>query len=77
MATYKELKGFKVQSLPAAPVAQTGQSEAGAWSTGATLNQARDAFDCMGIGSQTATLAAGGRFSAADSALTESYNGTA
>jgi len=75
MSTYKEIKGFKVQTLStdtAASVAATGS-----WSAGGAMNTAR--FLTGGAGSSnSAALAFGGRTpSPADVALTENYNGTA
>ena len=76
MATYANTKGFTVQSLSTDPVAS--QAAGGTWSTGGDLSTARQGFDVTNAGTQTAGIAAGGYIGspAANSALTELYNGT-
>ena len=69
MATYKSIKGFKVQTLASDPV----PGASGAWSSGGNLNTARYALE--GAGTQTAGLAFGGD-TGSYTGITESYNGS-
>ena len=55
MSTYKEIKGFKVQTL-ASDTAASGLSSA-TWASGGTMNTARTWL--AGAGIQTASLAFG------------------
>ena len=73
MATYKEIKGVTVQALDEDPV-----ENAGSWSSGGSLNTARQNFDVTNAGTQTAGLAVGGYIGspASNSALHEQYNGS-
>jgi len=87
MATYKGIKGFKVQSLASDPTASEtigkvfyntagyalkySAEGGGAWSTGETMNTAR--IYSSGAGDSTATIVAGG--GPGDKADSESYNG--
>ena len=90
MAEYKEIKGFKVQSLasdPSGPVGQVWyntattllkyQSQVGAWASGGTM--IGSVRSLAGIGTQTAALAVGGTPPGGYPAVTtnsESYDGT-
>ena len=92
MATYKELKGFKVKSLSSDPTVDAGQiwynttsntlkydgAGAGSWSSGGNLIAGREQGGSAGI-SQTSALYAGGANTHPPSslAITEIYNGTA
>jgi len=70
MATYKGIKGFKVQTLAADPVALA------AWSTGGAMNTGRN--NAAGMGTVTAAVASGGASNPLGyTANTEHYNGTA
>ena len=70
MATYKGIKGFKVQTLAADPVATA------AWTSGGALNTGRN--NAGGMGTVTAAVAAGGASSPTGyTSNTEHYNGTA
>ena len=55
MATYKEIKGVTVQTLDSDPV---GGVFEGSWSSGGSLNTARQRLG--GCGTQTAAIAFGG-----------------
>jgi len=93
MADYKGIKGFKVQSLASDPTVNEGQIwynttsdtlkydtiAAGAWSSGGTINTARN--HCGGAGTTvSAALVMGGHLmtfsNPYSSATTESYDGT-
>ena len=70
MAAYKGIKGFKVQTLAADPVATA------AWSSGGDLNTGRN--NSAGLGTATAAAVAGGANSPIGyTNKTEEYNGTA
>ena len=71
MATYKEIKGVTVQTLDSDPVVN-----AGSWSTGGALNQAKKQMGGAGL-TPTASIVFGGvQGSPPSLATTESYNGT-
>jgi len=77
MSKYKEIKGFKVQTLASDTVAS--QQAGGSWASGGSLNTAR--FGLTGTGSsstQTSGLVFGGDTGSGTRmvAVTESYNGT-
>jgi len=91
MTTYKELFGKYVQNVASDPTSTDAEGQiwynsttgafrtalggVGAWSSGGSLNTARDAL--AGAGTQTAGLAFGGRTSPpTNSTATELYNGT-
>ena len=57
MSTYKEIKGFKVQTLATDTAASVISS--GAWSSGGSLNSARGFLS--GAGTQTAAQVQGGQ----------------
>jgi len=70
MAEYKSIKGYKVQSYAADPVATA------AWSTGGAMNTGRN--NAAGMGIVTAAVASGGASSPLGyTSNTEHYNGTA
>jgi hypothetical protein len=74
MAEYKDIKGFKVQTVstdPAASIIATGT-----WSSGGNLNTARGENFGNGVGTQTAAAVSGGSTPSAEVALHEQYNGT-
>jgi len=91
MATYKGIQGYTVQKLSEDPTASevAGQlwynstsgkfkisaGSAGAWASGADLNEARNQMGAAGV-SNTSSLVFGGSEPAA-SAKAEEYNGTA
>jgi hypothetical protein len=73
MATYKEIKGVTVQTLDSDPVVN-----AGSWSSGGNINEARYAMGGAGL-TPTAAIIFGGSPSPGSPTLsskTESYNGT-
>ena len=71
MATYKSIKGFKVQTLASDPLAS---GVAGAtWSSGGNMNTARRFT--AGFGIQTSAISAGG-LTTTQVANSETYNGT-
>ena len=75
MATLKQIKGSAIQFLAEDPV-----EYAGTWSSGGSLNTARDVTGLSNVGTQTATLASGGDTvgnGTGVTAITESYNGSA
>ena len=72
MATYKSIKGFKVQTLASDPLA-TGVA-GGTWSSGGNMNVARSEFG--GGGSQASGIAAGGRNATLINNIAEVYNGS-
>jgi len=90
MTTYKGINGFAVQSVASDPspldegqvwynnatyaFKLAGVTTVGTWAAGGNLNTAR--FYFTGAGNQTATLAFGGRTAPAETAASESYNGT-
>ena len=74
MSTYKEIKGFKVQTLSSDPVA-SGLAGA-AWSSGGSLNVGKYWNGRSGAGTQTAGLIAGGHNGSGQVGTTESYNGS-
>ena len=88
MATYRGIKGVKVQSLASDPSGPDGQvwyntttnalkfqSQVGAWSSGGALNTA--GRNRSGIGNQTAGLTVGGQPPpSAGMGSTETYDGT-
>ena len=70
MATYKGIRGFKVQTLAADPVATA------AWTTGGALNTGRN--NAAGMGTVTAAVASGGASNPTGyTSNTEHYDGTA
>jgi len=72
MSKYKEIKGFKVQTLAqdtAASVASTGS-----WSSGGNLNTAREDSTGAGANAEAALMIAG--FTTTRVAVVESYNGS-
>jgi len=73
MSKYKEIKGFKVQTLASDTAASVAAS--GTWSSGGSVNTARRYG--AGIGSSTAGLIFGGSSPSPVVANTEQYNGTA
>jgi hypothetical protein len=76
MSTYKEIKGFKVQTLASDTVAS--QVDTGAWASAASMNTAR--ISSTGTGSaSTNYIIAGGYYlpPTVDRSVTEQYNGTA
>ena len=72
MSKYKEIKGFKVQTLASDTAAS--QASSGTWASGGALNTARTWL--AGSGIQTAALAFGGEEPTEQSGKTESYNGS-
>ena len=74
MSTYKEIKGFKVQTLSSDPVA-SGLAGA-SWSSGGSLNVGKYWNGRSGAGTQTAGLIAGGHNGSGQVGTTESYNGS-
>jgi len=74
MSTYKEIKGFKVQTLSSDPVA-SGLAGA-SWSSGGSLNVGKYWNGRSGAGTQTAGLIAGGHDGSGQVGTTESYNGS-
>ena len=73
MSTYKEIKGFKVQTL-ASDTAASGIA-AGTWAAGGTMNTARNSIS--GAGTQDAAWGAGGAPpNPASKNEMEVYNGT-
>ena len=68
MATYRDIKGYQIQSLDSDPVPYVGT-----WSSGNDMNEGRYAGG--GAGTQSAALAFGG--TPPITADTESYNGSA
>ena len=72
MSKYKEIKGFKVQTLASDTAASAVAG--GSWASGGSVNTARQYG--AGIGSSTAGLIFGGS-SPPVVAITEQYNGTA
>jgi hypothetical protein len=72
MATYKEVKGVTIQTLDEDPV--LGGVAGGTWSSGGTVNNARDLLG--GAGPQTSALVFGGQPYPGSSAYTESYDGS-
>ena len=79
MSEYKGIKGFQVQTRTEdpAPFAQAlaDNPYAGAWSSGGSLNTARNFLSGSGAGTLTSSIAFGGD-TGSNSALTENYNGT-
>ena len=79
MSEYKGIKGFQVQTRTEdpAPFAQAlaDNPYAGAWSSGGSLNTARNFLSGSGAGTLTSSIAFGGDTGSV-SALTENYNGT-
>ena len=79
MSEYKGIKGFQVQTRTEdpAPFAQAlaDNPYAGSWSSGGSLNQARN--NLSGFGTQTSSLAVGGNNGGSYYGNAESYNGTA
>ena len=79
MSEYKGIKGFQVQTRSTDPVpfAQelADNPYAGSWSSGGSLNQARN--NLSGFGTQTSSLAVGGNNGGSYYGNAESYNGTA
>ena len=74
MSTYKEIKGFKVQTLSSDPVASGVAG--GSWSSGGSLNVGKYWNGRSGAGTQTAGLIAGGHNGSGQVGTTESYNGS-
>ena len=74
MSKYKEIKGFKVQTLSSDPVA-SGLAGA-SWSSGGSLNVGKYWNGRSGAGTQTAGLIAGGHNGSGQVGTTESYNGS-
>jgi len=76
MSKYKEIKGFKVQTLASDTVAS--QVDTGAWASAASMNTARIASTGTGSAS-TNYIIAGGYYlpPSVDRSATEQYNGTA
>jgi len=75
MSKYKEIKGFKVQTLASDTAASA--AAAGLWSSGGSLNQGR--AQMAGMGTLTAGIVASGRNQASpigSTTNTELYNGT-
>ena len=79
MSEYKGIKGFQVQTRTEDPVpyaqALADNPYAGSWSSGGSLNQARN--NLSGFGTQTSSLAVGGNNGGSYYGNAESYNGTA
>ena len=75
MATYKSIKGFRVQSLATDPL--TPGVAGATWSSGGAMNTARRYLGASNQGTQTATLAFAGSSPPTKLANTEKYNGTA
>jgi len=89
MATYKGIKGFKVQSHASDPTANEGQVwynttsnalkydiiGAGAWASGGTMNRSNGHNNNRGTGTTTAALAVGGNYPS-QYGYTEQYDGT-
>ena len=71
MSKYKEIKGFKVQTLASDTAAS--QASTGTWASGGALNTARRRL--VGSGTQTAAIAVAG-YSTAAQAIAEQYNGS-
>ena len=89
MATYRGIKGYKVQSLASDPSGPDGQvwynnttyalkyqSFGGAWSSAANLNTGRNAVGGSRGGTQTATMIFGGEGATAQTGLTEEFDGS-
>ena len=75
MSTYKEIKGFKVQTLSTDTVAS--QIDTGAWASAASMNTARIASTGTGSASSNYIIAGGYYLPpSADRSATEQYNGT-
>ena len=76
MATYRDIKGFQVQSVDTDP-----DVYARSWAAGGTMNSARTARQSGGTGNDNAIVAGGYNASSspptAPRSLSESYNGTA
>jgi hypothetical protein len=71
MAEYKDIKGFKVQTVSTDPAASA--IAGGTWASGTSLNTARTGMG--GFGLQTAAVASGGNTTTSVT-NSESYNGT-
>jgi len=72
MATYRDTKGYTIETVTADPVPGVA-----AWSSGGVLNTARDAFDVYNVGTQTASMATGGYTGSTPTGINETYNGSA
>jgi hypothetical protein len=72
MAEYKDIKGFKVQTVSTDPAASA--IAGGTWASGTSLNTAR--YAGAGIGTQTAALAISGGGTPTITVNVEEYNGT-
>jgi len=72
MSTYKEIKGFKVQTLATDTAASAVAG--GSWSAGGNMNTARS--EIGGGGTQTSGMAAGGRNATLINNNAEIYNGS-
>ena len=72
MTTYKGIKGLGIQSITSD--ADTSQVAGGTWSSGGTINQARQSMG--GAGTTTAGLVFGGGEDPPAHALSEEYDGT-
>jgi len=79
MSEYKGIKGFRVttRTEDPAPFAQAlaDNPYAGSWASGGSLNTARTGVGGGAVGTQTASITAGGNTSGA-TAVSEQYNGT-
>ena len=71
MTTLKNLKGTAIQFLDADPVVYVGT-----WSSGGSMNTARDSVGSSSAGTQTASIAFGGVPPPTATAINESYNGS-
>ena len=71
MATYKEIRGATVQTRDEDPVQYVGS-----WSSGGSMNTARDSVGSSSAGTQTASIAFGGVPPPTATAINESYNGS-
>ena len=81
MSEYKGIKGFQVQTRTEDPTpfaqALADNPYAGAWSSGGSLNTARDTLGTSTFGTTTASLSSGGLDATGQVAINESWNGSA
>jgi len=80
MANLKTFSGFPIQNLTSDPVpfaqAKTNNPYAGTWSSGGSMNTARESVGSSSAGTQTASIAFGGVPPPTATAINESYNGS-
>jgi len=72
MSKYKEIKGFKVQTLASDTAASVAAS--GSWASGGTMNTARS--DLAGLGIETSAMAVAGYASTGTQSAVETYDGS-